>query len=135
MGLAPRATAPDASSREAEGGIRDDGSLAAALATGCARVALGTAALERPDWVRAIARRGDRIAVGLDVRGTTLSAGRRARTAASCLTSSPGWMPTGVSGTCCPTSAATAQEPVEGRPGPRAASAAERVQGWSIPIC
>jgi phosphoribosyl isomerase A len=45
------------------------------LATGCARVNIGTAALERPDWVRAaIARHGDRIAVGLDVRGTTLSA-------------------------------------------------------------
>ena len=57
------------------GGIRDDGSLAAALATGCARANLGTAALERPDWVRAaIARHGDRIAVGLDVRGTTLTA-------------------------------------------------------------
>ncbi len=60
---------------ELSGGIRDDGSLAAALATGCARVNLGTAALERPDWVRAaMARHGDRIAVGLDVRGTTLSA-------------------------------------------------------------
>jgi 1-(5-phosphoribosyl)-5-[(5-phosphoribosylamino)methylideneamino] imidazole-4-carboxamide isomerase/N-(5'phosphoribosyl)anthranilate isomerase len=60
---------------EISGGIRDDDSLAAALATGCARVNLGTAALERPDWVRtAIARHGDRIAVGLDVRGTTLSA-------------------------------------------------------------
>jgi phosphoribosyl isomerase A len=60
---------------ELSGGIRDDASLAAALATGCARVNLGTAALERPDWVRAaIARHGDRIAVGLDVRGTTLSA-------------------------------------------------------------
>ena len=36
---------------------------------------LGTAALEDPDWVRgAIARHGDRIAVGLDVRGTTLAA-------------------------------------------------------------
>jgi len=57
------------------GGIRDDGSLAAALATGCARVNIGTAALERPDWVRAaIARHGERVAVGLDVRGTTLSA-------------------------------------------------------------
>ena len=60
---------------ELSGGILDDGSLAAALATGCARVNLGTAALERPDWVRAVmARHGDRIAVGLDVRGTTLSA-------------------------------------------------------------
>jgi phosphoribosylanthranilate isomerase len=60
---------------ELSGGIRDDESLEAALATGCARVNLGTAALESPDWVRsAIARFGDRIAVGLDVRGTTLSA-------------------------------------------------------------
>ncbi len=60
---------------ELSGGIRDDASLELALATGCARVNLGTAALESPDWVRsAIARHGDRIAVGLDVRGTTLSA-------------------------------------------------------------
>lgn len=60
---------------EMSGGIRDDASLTAAMATGCARVNLGTAALESPDWVRsAIARYGDRIAVGLDVRGTTLSA-------------------------------------------------------------
>ncbi len=60
---------------EMSGGIRDDASLAAALATGCARVNIGTAALENPDWVRkAIARHGDKIAVGLDVRGTTLSA-------------------------------------------------------------
>ncbi len=60
---------------EMSGGIRDDASLEAALATGCARVNLGTAALESPEWVRsAIARHGDRIAVGLDVRGTTLSA-------------------------------------------------------------
>jgi len=60
---------------ELSGGIRDDASLAAALATGAARVNLGTAALESPDWVRsAIARHGDKIAVGLDVRGTTLAA-------------------------------------------------------------
>jgi 1-(5-phosphoribosyl)-5-[(5-phosphoribosylamino)methylideneamino] imidazole-4-carboxamide isomerase/N-(5'phosphoribosyl)anthranilate isomerase len=60
---------------ELSGGIRDDASLEAALATGCARVNIGTAALEQPDWVRtAIAKHGDRIAVGLDVRGTTLSA-------------------------------------------------------------
>jgi phosphoribosyl isomerase A len=60
---------------ELSGGIRDDASLAAALATGCARVNIGTAALEDPDWVRAaIAAHGDKIAVGLDVRGTTLSA-------------------------------------------------------------
>ncbi|WP_043603659.1 MULTISPECIES: bifunctional 1-(5-phosphoribosyl)-5-((5-phosphoribosylamino)methylideneamino)imidazole-4-carboxamide isomerase/phosphoribosylanthranilate isomerase PriA [Protofrankia] len=60
---------------EVSGGIRDDDSLDAALATGAARVNIGTAALENPDWVRAaIDRVGDRIAVGLDVRGTTLSA-------------------------------------------------------------
>ena len=60
---------------ELSGGIRDDASLAAALATGCARVNLGTAALESPQWcARAIAEHGDRVAVGLDVRGTTLAA-------------------------------------------------------------
>jgi 1-(5-phosphoribosyl)-5-[(5-phosphoribosylamino)methylideneamino] imidazole-4-carboxamide isomerase/N-(5'phosphoribosyl)anthranilate isomerase len=60
---------------EMSGGIRDDASLAAALSTGCARVVIGTAALENPDWVRGIiAEHGDRIAVGLDVRGTTLAA-------------------------------------------------------------
>jgi 1-(5-phosphoribosyl)-5-[(5-phosphoribosylamino)methylideneamino] imidazole-4-carboxamide isomerase/N-(5'phosphoribosyl)anthranilate isomerase len=60
---------------ELSGGIRDDDSLEAALSTGAVRVNLGTAALESPDWVRsAIARHGDRIAVGLDVRGTTLAA-------------------------------------------------------------
>jgi 1-(5-phosphoribosyl)-5-[(5-phosphoribosylamino)methylideneamino] imidazole-4-carboxamide isomerase/N-(5''phosphoribosyl)anthranilate isomerase len=60
---------------ELSGGIRDDESLAAALGTGCTRVNLGTAALEDPAWcARAIAQYGDRIAVGLDVRGTTLAA-------------------------------------------------------------
>ena len=60
---------------EMSGGIRDDASLEAALATGCARVNLGTAALESPEWcARAIASYGDRVAVGLDVRGTTLAA-------------------------------------------------------------
>jgi phosphoribosylanthranilate isomerase len=60
---------------ELSGGIRDDASLAAALATGCTRVNLGTAALEDPDWTaRAISQHGDRVAVGLDVRGTTLAA-------------------------------------------------------------
>ncbi|MCD0450821.1 bifunctional 1-(5-phosphoribosyl)-5-((5-phosphoribosylamino)methylideneamino)imidazole-4-carboxamide isomerase/phosphoribosylanthranilate isomerase PriA [Actinocorallia sp. API 0066] len=60
---------------ELSGGIRDDASLRAALDTGCARVNLGTAALEDPEWTRAaIAEFGDRIAVGLDVRGTTLAA-------------------------------------------------------------
>ncbi|HZB32679.1 MAG TPA: bifunctional 1-(5-phosphoribosyl)-5-((5-phosphoribosylamino)methylideneamino)imidazole-4-carboxamide isomerase/phosphoribosylanthranilate isomerase PriA [Streptosporangiaceae bacterium] len=60
---------------ELSGGIRDDDSLDAALATGCARVNIGTAALEDPAWCRkAIDRYGDKIAVGLDVRGTTLAA-------------------------------------------------------------
>ena len=60
---------------ELSGGIRDESSLTAALATGAARVNLGTAALESPEWVRsAIARHGERIAVGLDVRGQTLAA-------------------------------------------------------------
>jgi phosphoribosyl isomerase A len=60
---------------EMSGGIRDDASLAAAMATGCARVNLGTAALEDPEWTRkAIGAYGDRVAVGLDVRGTTLAA-------------------------------------------------------------
>jgi 1-(5-phosphoribosyl)-5-[(5-phosphoribosylamino)methylideneamino] imidazole-4-carboxamide isomerase/N-(5'phosphoribosyl)anthranilate isomerase len=60
---------------EMSGGIRDDDSLSRALGTGCARVNIGTAALEDPDWVRTvIARHGDRVAVGLDVRGTRLAA-------------------------------------------------------------
>lgn len=54
---------------ELSGGIRDDESLDAALATGCARVNLGTAALEDPAWcARVVAEHGERIAVGLDVR-------------------------------------------------------------------
>ncbi|MCF2706294.1 bifunctional 1-(5-phosphoribosyl)-5-((5-phosphoribosylamino)methylideneamino)imidazole-4-carboxamide isomerase/phosphoribosylanthranilate isomerase PriA [Arcanobacterium haemolyticum] len=60
---------------ELSGGIRDDDSLARALDAGAARVNLGTAALENPEWTAAaIARYGDRIAVGLDVRGETLAA-------------------------------------------------------------
>jgi phosphoribosyl isomerase A len=60
---------------ELSGGIRDDESLTRALATGCARVNIGTAALEDPEWcAKAIAEHGERVAVGLDVRGTTLSA-------------------------------------------------------------
>ncbi|GAA2801379.1 bifunctional 1-(5-phosphoribosyl)-5-((5-phosphoribosylamino)methylideneamino)imidazole-4-carboxamide isomerase/phosphoribosylanthranilate isomerase PriA [Crossiella cryophila] len=61
---------------ELSGGIRDDASLRAALATGCARVNLGTAALEDPVWcAKAIAEYGEQIAVGLDVRIT--AAGHR----------------------------------------------------------
>ncbi|OLE26812.1 MAG: bifunctional 1-(5-phosphoribosyl)-5-((5-phosphoribosylamino)methylideneamino)imidazole-4-carboxamide isomerase/phosphoribosylanthranilate isomerase PriA [Actinobacteria bacterium 13_1_20CM_3_71_11] len=60
---------------ELSGGIRDDGSLRAALSTGAARVNLGTAALENPDWCdRVVGEYGDRVAVGLDVRGRTLAA-------------------------------------------------------------
>lgn len=60
---------------ELSGGIRDDESLKRALATGCTRINLGTAALEDPEWTaKVIAQHGDRIAVGLDVRGTTLAA-------------------------------------------------------------
>jgi len=60
---------------EMSGGIRDDASLEAAMATGCRRVNIGTAALERPEWcAAAIAAYGDRVAIGLDVRGTTLAA-------------------------------------------------------------
>src|SRR5699024_12387775 len=56
---------------ELSGGIRDDESLARALDTGATRVNLGTAALENPEWTaRTIARHGERIAVGRDVRGT-----------------------------------------------------------------
>lgn len=54
---------------ELSGGIRDEESLSAALATGCARVNLGTAALENPEWcAQAIAEHGDKVAVGLDVK-------------------------------------------------------------------
>lgn len=54
---------------ELSGGIRDDESLAAALATGCARVNIGTAALENPQWcAKIVAEHGDRVAVGLDAK-------------------------------------------------------------------
>ena len=60
---------------ELSGGIRDDESLRRALATGCTRINLGTAALENPEWTaRIIQEYGDRIAVGLDVRGHVLAA-------------------------------------------------------------
>ncbi|MET0989474.1 MAG: bifunctional 1-(5-phosphoribosyl)-5-((5-phosphoribosylamino)methylideneamino)imidazole-4-carboxamide isomerase/phosphoribosylanthranilate isomerase PriA [Glaciihabitans sp.] len=60
---------------ELSGGIRDDASLEAALATGAKRINLGTAALENPEWAaHVIAEYGEAIAVGMDVRGTTLAA-------------------------------------------------------------
>jgi 1-(5-phosphoribosyl)-5-[(5-phosphoribosylamino)methylideneamino] imidazole-4-carboxamide isomerase/N-(5'phosphoribosyl)anthranilate isomerase len=60
---------------ELSGGIRDDASLTAALATGAARINIGTAALEDPQWCdHVVSSYGDRVAIGLDVRGRTLSA-------------------------------------------------------------
>lgn len=60
---------------ELSGGIRDDESLTRALDAGARRVNLGTAALENPEWTAKVIREhGDRVAVGLDVRGTTLAA-------------------------------------------------------------
>ncbi len=60
---------------EMSGGIRDDASLERALSTGCRRVNIGTAALENPQWCdRIIAEHGDKVAIGLDVRGTRLAA-------------------------------------------------------------
>lgn len=59
---------------ELSGGIRDDESLKRALSTGCNRINLGTAAIENPEWTtKIIAQHGDRVAVGLDVRGHTLA--------------------------------------------------------------
>ncbi|WP_084956583.1 bifunctional 1-(5-phosphoribosyl)-5-((5-phosphoribosylamino)methylideneamino)imidazole-4-carboxamide isomerase/phosphoribosylanthranilate isomerase PriA [Thermoactinospora rubra] len=59
---------------ELTGGIRDDESLARALGTGCARVNIGTAAIENPDWCRkVIAEHGERIAISIDVRGTKVA--------------------------------------------------------------
>ncbi len=60
---------------ELSGGLRDDAALDWAMSTGCARVNIGTAALENPDWCAAmIERHGERVAVGLDVRGRRLAA-------------------------------------------------------------
>jgi len=69
------AKTPSSVNIELSGGIRDDASLEQALATGARRINLGTAALENPDWAaQVIGRHGDQVAVGLDVRGTTLAA-------------------------------------------------------------
>lgn len=60
---------------ELSGGIRDDASLERALNTGARRVNIGTAALENPEWCdRIVAEHGDRVAIGLDVRGENLAA-------------------------------------------------------------
>ena len=68
------AATADKAKIELSGGIRDDASLDWAIEAGAARVNLGTAALENPDWTsKVIAKYGDKVAVGLDVRGTTLA--------------------------------------------------------------
>ncbi|MEO0048776.1 MAG: hypothetical protein RL556_108 [Actinomycetota bacterium] len=68
------AATADRAKIELSGGIRDDASLDWAIEAGAARVNLGTAALENPDWTsKVIAKYGDKVAVGLDVRGTTLA--------------------------------------------------------------
>lgn len=55
---------------QVSGGIGDQESLEAALATGAARVNLASTALLDLDWVAETVRRhGERIAVGIDVRG------------------------------------------------------------------
>ncbi len=60
---------------ELSGGIRDDNSLERALSTGAQRINLGTAALENPDWTaKVIKNYGEKIAIGLDVRGRNLAA-------------------------------------------------------------
>jgi 1-(5-phosphoribosyl)-5-[(5-phosphoribosylamino)methylideneamino] imidazole-4-carboxamide isomerase/N-(5'phosphoribosyl)anthranilate isomerase len=60
---------------EASGGVRTPDDLHALLDLGAARVVIGTAALEDPEWVaEACARHGDAVAVGLDARGRTLQA-------------------------------------------------------------
>ena len=60
---------------ELSGGIRDDASLERALATGCRRVNIGTAALENPEWCeKVIGEHGDRIGIAIDVKGSRLAA-------------------------------------------------------------
>ncbi|MFB9659511.1 bifunctional 1-(5-phosphoribosyl)-5-((5-phosphoribosylamino)methylideneamino)imidazole-4-carboxamide isomerase/phosphoribosylanthranilate isomerase PriA [Glycomyces mayteni] len=60
---------------ELSGGIRDDETLKRALASGVRRVNIGTAALEDPEWCdRICGEYGDRVAIGLDVKGGRLAA-------------------------------------------------------------
>ena len=124
-------TAHAAAQVELSGGIRDDDSLERALATGCARVNIGTAALEQPEWcAEVIAAYGDKIAIGLDVRGQPARGPRldprRRRPARDPATgwtrpAAPGsWSPTstptacspGPTSTCCGRSASETDEPV-----------------------
>jgi 1-(5-phosphoribosyl)-5-[(5-phosphoribosylamino)methylideneamino] imidazole-4-carboxamide isomerase/N-(5'phosphoribosyl)anthranilate isomerase len=60
---------------EASGGVRQPADLDALLGLGAARVVIGTAALEDPEWVLDACREhGDAVAVGLDARGRVLQA-------------------------------------------------------------
>lgn len=75
LGLLSQVIAVSPLKIELSGGIRDSESLDRALNLGATRVNLGTAALENPEWTaEVIAEYGDKIAVGLDVRGHTLAA-------------------------------------------------------------
>ncbi len=94
---------------ELSGGIRDDASLERALEFGATRVNLGTAALENPEWTaKAIERFGDKIAVGLDVRGTTLAGRGWTKEGGDCGRCSPGWRTPAARATWSPTSPRTA---------------------------
>ena len=95
---------------ELSGGIRDDASLARALSAGAARVNLGTAALENPEWTeRVIAEHGEKIAVGLDVRGSTWRPAAGPRRAETCGRPSSGSMPQDARATSSLTSPGTAR--------------------------
>ena len=53
---------------ELTGGIRDDASLQRALATGARRLNIGTAALEKPEWIeQVLAKHADVVAIDLAV--------------------------------------------------------------------
>ena len=117
---------------ELSGGIRDDASLRAALATGATRVNIGTAALEDPEWCdRVVGEYGDRVAIGLDVRGT--HARRPAAgpaTAATCSRCWPGWTGPAAPGTWSPTS--PGRHDARPEPGPAARGRAPRTERRSI---
>jgi len=73
-GIVARLVAESGLLVDLSGGVRDDASLERALASGAARVSLGTAAVERPDWcARVLAEHGDRVAISLDVRNGRLA--------------------------------------------------------------
>lgn len=97
---------------ELSGGIRDDASLERALSTGCKRVNIGTAALENPQWCRkVIAAYGERIAIGLDVKGTKLAARAGPARAVTCSRPSRRWTRPGASAMWSPMWPVTACSP------------------------